>query len=274
MSISVELYEDAAKALEKARAFLASEPVLHNVILSLLETRVTHAEPGRYWVASNGSEVAGVVFQSPLNFTATITPMTPDVVAAAVDAIAEVGVALPGVSGDAATAARFAGQWTERHKSAAVPHEGQRIYEVRDVLETPAAGGHLRRAKRDDRELVIAWMRGFQADTGVEQGGGGSNPEAVVDSRSFWLWEDGEPVSMAMSTAPVEGVVRVGAVYTPPELRNCGYAGACVGQLSRLILEGGNRAILYTDLGNPVSNSIYRRLGYRAVAEVLRYRFT
>jgi predicted GNAT family acetyltransferase len=31
--------------------------------------------------------------------------------------------------------------------------------------------------------------------------------------------------------------------------------------------------MLYTDLANAVSNSIYRRLGYRAVAEVLRYRF-
>jgi predicted GNAT family acetyltransferase len=31
---------------------------------------------------------------------------------------------------------------------------------------------------------------------------------------------------------------------------------------------------LYTDLGNPTSNSIYRSVGYQAVAEALRYRFT
>jgi predicted GNAT family acetyltransferase len=31
--------------------------------------------------------------------------------------------------------------------------------------------------------------------------------------------------------------------------------------------------MLYTDLANPTSNSIYRRIGYRAVAEVLRYGF-
>jgi GNAT superfamily N-acetyltransferase len=280
MSISVELYEDAGKALEKARAFLASEPVLHNVILSLLETRAAYPEPGRYWVASDGERVAGVVFQSPLDFTATITPMSRDAVAAMVDGISEAGVALPGVSGEAGTAARFAGQWTERHKSAAVPIEGQRIYEIREVQETPAVAGRMRRAERADRELVIAWMRGFQADTGDgggrAQGGseqGRSAASAAVHRRSFWLWDDGGPVSMAMRTEPVEGVVRVGAVYTPPELRNRGYAGACVGALSQQILEGGHRSILYTDLGNPVSNSIYRRLGYRAVAEVLRYRF-
>lgn len=36
------------------------------------------------------------------------------------------------------------------------------------------------------------------------------------------------------------------------------------------------RVILFgqsTDLGNATSNSIYRRIGYRAVAEALRYRF-
>jgi GNAT superfamily N-acetyltransferase len=271
VAISVELYDDAAQALDKARAFLASEPVLHNVILTLLEARVAYPEPGRYWVASDVSTTAGVVFQSPLDFTATLTPMAADVVAAMVEAISEAGVGLPGVSGEAGTAARFAGQWTERHKSAAVPFEGQRIYEVRDVQETPAVTGHLRSALPQDRDLLVGWMHGFQADTGD---GGGSDPELIVDRRRFWLWDDGGAVSMAQSSERVEGVVRVGYVYTPPEQRKRGYAGACVGALSRGILEGGNRSILYTDLGNPASNSIYRRLGYRAVAEVLRYRFT
>ena len=30
---------------------------------------------------------------------------------------------------------------------------------------------------------------------------------------------------------------------------------------------------LYTDLANPTSNSIYRHVGYQAVAEILGYRF-
>ena len=37
--------------------------------------------------------------------------------------------------------------------------------------------------------------------------------------------------------------------------------------------EAGHRCILHTDLGNPTSNSVYRRIGYRCVAEGLRYRF-
>jgi uncharacterized protein len=79
---------------------------------------------------------------------------------------------------------------------------------------------------------------------------------------------------MAANSEPVEGVVRVQGVYTPPERRNRGYAGACVASLSRRMQEAGHRCILYTALGNPTSNSVYRRIGYRAVAEGLRYRFT
>ena len=78
---------------------------------------------------------------------------------------------------------------------------------------------------------------------------------------------------MAVHSEPIEGVVRLQAVYTPVEMRNRGYAGACVGGLSKRILEGGNHCILYTDLGDPVANTVYRRNGYSAVAEALKYRF-
>ena len=44
-----------------------------------------------------------MVVQSPLDYPATLTPMEPRVVLAIVDAIAEAGVTLAGVNGDAAT---------------------------------------------------------------------------------------------------------------------------------------------------------------------------
>jgi predicted GNAT family acetyltransferase len=80
-------------------------------------------------------------------------------------------------------------------------------------------------------------------------------------------------VSMAVSRKPIEGVVRVAGVYTPPEKRKLGYAAACVHALSKHMRDSGYCCALYTDIANPTSNSIYRRIGYRAVSEVLRYRF-
>jgi hypothetical protein len=121
MELKVLFSEDPAFALRRADRFLSSEPVLHNLILTLLRARVAQGDPGRYWIALHGEEAVGVVVQSPLEYPATLTPMGPRAVLAVVDAIAEAGVTLPGVNGDAATAASFAGQWSERCKSPAVP---------------------------------------------------------------------------------------------------------------------------------------------------------
>jgi predicted GNAT family acetyltransferase len=67
--------------------------------------------------------------------------------------------------------------------------------------------------------------------------------------------------------------VRLDLVYTPAELRRHGPAGALIGAMSTRMLEEGRRAILYAQLANPTSNARYRRIGYRAVAEILQYRF-
>lgn len=273
MDIKIAFSEDPALVLSKAGEFLVSKPVLHNLILSLLGARLTQPEPGRYWVAMDGDKAVGVVLQSPLTFPATLTPMESGAVAAMVDAIAEAGVTLPGVNGDAATAASFAGQWTERCKSAATPFQGNRLYELLEMGEAPSIQGGLRQAVPSDRSLMVQWTRAFQTEIDEPANDAELRVERGLAAGQFWLWDDRETVSMAVSREPIEGVVRLSGVYTPPDKRKRGYAAACVYALSKHLRDAGYRGILYTDLGNPTSNSIYRRIGYRAVAEVLRYCF-
>jgi predicted GNAT family acetyltransferase len=192
-----------------------------------------------------------------------------------VNAITEAGVSLPGVVGDAATAATFAGHWTEKRKSAATPFQGMRLYELFELAEAPEIRGKLRQADPGDRGLMIQWTRAFQDE--IDEHESADETELRVDrglsAGELWLWDDSETVSMAVNRKPVEGVVRVGGVYTPANKRKRGYAAACVHALSKYFRDAGYRCILYTDLANPTSNSIYQRIGYRAVAECLRYRF-
>jgi len=168
MAVEVVFGEDPGRVLSEAGPFLASDPVRHNLILTLLHARVAYPEPGRYWMARDGGAAVGVAFQSPLDFFASVTPMRADAVAGLVEAIVDAGVILPGVNGEAATAARFAGQWTERRGSAAFPVEGLRIYELARAPQATAAGGRMRKASIDDRDLVLAWTRGFFIDVGQE----------------------------------------------------------------------------------------------------------
>ncbi|MGZ4735532.1 MAG: GNAT family N-acetyltransferase [Acidimicrobiia bacterium] len=256
-----------------ADAFLASDPVRHNVILTLLHGRVAHPEPGRYWVVDVDGRTGGVVFQSPLHYPATITPMSPEALSAVVDAIVGGDVRLPGATGEAASAARFAGHWTERAGVGARPVQGQRIYEVEYVTDPRPARGGLRRAGPDDQDLLVAWFQAFQADIGETVSDTSEVVERRIAAGQLWIWSDREPVATAGLSAEVSGVVRVGPVYTPPERRNHGYASSLVAAISRAVLSDGLRCILYTDLENPTSNAIYRSIGYQAVAEALRYEF-
>jgi len=62
----------------------------------------------------------------------------------------------------------------------------------------------------------------------------------------------------------------VAPVYTPPEHRGRGYAAAATAAVTRRLLDAGTREVLlFTDLANPTSNRLYRRLGYRPVEEVV-----
>jgi uncharacterized protein len=274
MEFKVLFSEDPGFVLRRADEFLSSQPVLHNLILWILHSRMAQGDPGRYWIAFHGEKPVGVVVQSPLDYPATLTPMDSRAVMAVVDGIAQAGATLPGVNGDAATAASFAGQWGERCKSAAIPFQGMRLYELLELGEVTRVEGKLRQAASSDRSLMIQWTRAFQNEINEPADDTELRVDRQLAAGQLWVWDQhGETTSMAGSRTPVQGVVRLSGVYTPPEKRRHGYAAACVHALSKHLRAGGYRCILYTDLGNPTSNSIYRRIGYRAAAEALRYRF-
>ncbi|HZJ26894.1 MAG TPA: GNAT family N-acetyltransferase [Acidimicrobiia bacterium] len=267
----VHATDDPAQVLAHAGHFLLSRPVEHNIILTLLHQRVEASEPGHYWWITDEDSVVGVGFQSPVTFSAAVTPMAREHVDALVAAI---DVALPGIIAEAATAAAFAGSWAQRHRSVARPVEGQRLYRLAGFRAVVGAAGRLRRVEAAERRMLEAWIEGFTAETA-----GAAEPASVTARRylvdeSAWIWDDDGPACLTRVSPVVGGVARLGPVFTPPERRGCGYATACVGRLSQTIEQDGNTAILYTQLENPTSNAIYRRIGYRPVLEVLSYGFS
>lgn len=82
----------------------------------------------------------------------------------------------------------------------------------------------------------------------------------------LWLWQDdSEIVWLAGVSQPAAGVARVGPVYTPPARRRRGYGAAVTARASQAgIVVGASHVVLYTDLSNPTSNSIYQSIGYIA----------
>ena len=122
--------------------------------------------------------------------------------------------------------------------------------------------------------MLAEWLQAFAVEAGVPASPDAySSVEKSLASERLFVWEDGGPASMARWAGPTPTGVRVGPVYTPPERRGRGYASACVAALSQRLLDGRAFCALFTDLDNPVSNRIYRRIGYEPVCDFAQYQF-
>lgn len=152
------------------------------------------------------------------------------------------------------------------------PVMSQGIYECRAVSLPGQVSGLRRVAKAADRETLAAWAQRLSAEALNEHV---TDEEALVrvDNHiargAMHVWEDDRHVvSVAAAVAPTPHGVRINNVYTPPEWRGRGYAGALVASLTQAMLESGRAfTFLHTDLTNPTSNRLYLRIGYRHVAD-------
>ena len=276
----VERLEDAATFLVQAEQLLLADEARHNLILGIAGTIRDSPEvyPLRslWLVRKDGRPVAAAIRTPPYNLILA-RPESPLALEALAGGLAE---ELPGVNGCVPEADEFAELWAG--KTGARPRTGMRqgVYALERVESLPAVPGSARVATADDRELALRWWIAFGDEVLHEGGPGRENAEAMIDhrlsapGRGFLLWEDGgEAVSVAGWGGATPNGIRIGPVYTPPELRGHGYATALTAELSQRLLdgdlfEGGRRfCFLYTDLANPTSNAIYERIGYRRVAE-------
>jgi GNAT superfamily N-acetyltransferase len=255
--------------------FLQQDPVLHTIIMSNVHERANgtaraESEPS-YFVSVHDPDVIGVAMRTP-GRGVYLGALREELAVPIADAYADVLPELPGVAGDRPAAHRFAQRWVERRGGSLTETRGTRLHKLIDFTPLSADGGTPRPMNAYEVDLVAAWGKdGFAEELST---GHHEWAAARLARGTMWMWEvDGEAVSMVGYHLPLFGVCRVGPVYTPPERRRHGYAGALTSHVSALILADGNQACLYTDLANPTSNKIYHQAGYRPVAEFVDVEF-
>lgn len=184
---------------------------------------------------------------------------------------------LPGVLAAKGLAETFVEAWTKLSNCSCKAGLQERVFKLTEVTPPQAVPGYLRTASEADLELVVEWTYAFMVE--AQQHGtleeAQSLAKAKIADGTAYLWEAaGKPVSLAGKTRPTTNGITIGPVYTPPLQRGHGYASACVATLSQLLLdEGWKFCTLFTDLANPTSNSIYQKMGYKAVCDFNEYIF-
>ena len=187
-------------------------------------------------------------------------------------------VLVPGVMTDKNLAEGFAKAWSRAKGVSYRVNRDQRIYELEKVNPKIPLIGKLRLAEEKDMSFIPYWREGFNSDCFGDNLSVNTDPEPyryLIEKKNQYILEDnGTAVSTALMNRAMKTVCGVGGVYTPPYFRGKGYASSCVAGVSLLILEKGfTKCVLYTDLANPTSNSIYQKIGYRPVCDSLEIKF-
>ncbi len=213
-----------------------------------------------------------------------VLPMADEAALALARAIHERGEAVGGLNGSLPAAEVMAGELARLQGDAVEVAQHTRLFELGELVPPTGVPGSLRTATHDDFDLAKEWVDRFMYDADVQAGRDPAahgreeiDPEDLrrrIEQGTYWFWLDeaGERVHLTGANPPAFGVARIGPVYTPPEQRRKGYAGAAVAEVSQIFLDAGARVCLYTDQANPTSNGIYQAIGYRPVVDQVNLR--
>jgi RimJ/RimL family protein N-acetyltransferase len=252
------------------------DPVAHTIELTALQAGGFPVDSLLFTIWNDGVAAAAALQVPPYPLACNGIP------AAAMETVAvklaEVRRGLTGVRGTRSSAVAFADAWrTVTGRSGAITTE-ERLYRLRTLRVPDGVTGTARLATSDVRGQLVEWVELFFRETFSQRDEAAA--ERFVDTSNrvgdrFVVWDiDGTPVSMAMLRAPAADVSRIGLVFTPPDRRGNGYGSAVTAAASDLAHRSGTSdVVLFADLANPVSNAIYQRIGFEAVADSVRIDF-
>ncbi len=275
-------FADAKAFQERILPVLGKNEILHNLILGIASRLVdlpdVHTDPAYMAVVEREGVLHLAALMTPprdLLFAAVGEPDIEDV-RSIVQSLIDGGWQVPGVHAAEASAAMFARVWGELTGMAYEVEMSLRLFDLRAVIAPRPAAGCLRLAEMGDLDLAVAWMNTFETEIMGREREDTVRKLAAhrIKAGDIFLWQDEEPVSMAVVVRKSPRGAVVGGVYTPPELRGRGYASCCVAGLSQAQLDAGKEyCALFTDLANPTSNHIYQEIGYRPICDFKHFVF-
>lgn len=236
------------------------------------------------WVMATISDAKGIqltaIMTPPHNITlyATDNIINPEAINCLIDGLKDREI--PGVTTEKNLAEYFAKEYALRKGITCNTTMSQRIYELTAVNPDIQKVDTVRLLNEKDIHFFPYWAEAFYAAGSYGQTEMSIPQEAdpylyrIASKKIYILEDNGIPVSMAGYTREMQTAIGVAFVYTPPYERGKGYATSIVAQISQLALDKGfTKCVLYTDLANPISNSIYQKIGYIPICDSLQLKF-
>ncbi|MHB8378367.1 MAG: GNAT family N-acetyltransferase [Acidimicrobiales bacterium] len=273
--------------LTETTPYRGLDPIRTNVLGSVASSVARDArvyDAYWWWLVKDGGVVVGASIRTA-PFGLQIGPMSDEAAKLLSTAVAREDDEFPWLVGSEALVTTFLEGYVNANSpgSSRKPLRGRKsfIYELGE-LDTPDVEGQCRVATVDDVELVDQWSSDFHFYIeGVARDPDERDREFLITrvregAMTLWCVRN-VAVAMAGHATPVETpsglVTRIGPVFTPAENRGRGYGSAVTAALCHELLNRGSRVMLYADADNPTSNGVYRRIGFRAIDDVVQYDF-
>ena len=279
--MQVAFENNPKRFLDKYGDYLRQHEAEHNLILTLCQTAEQKIARGedcdiRFMTLSNDEGLVMATAQTPPH-NLVLSRATQHEIAPLTEMLAKQQIHFPGIVGPSDIASSFAETWGALTGQKSVEYMDQIIYSLTKVLAPPPVEGAMRLAKIGEAPIIASWIQSFAADAlpkseQLDNAAALKKAEDVIKAGRMNVWDvKGRPVAQA-AVSGTQNVARISLVYAPPEERGHGFAKAVVANLSQQQLDAGkSMCCLYADARNPVSNSIYRKIGYEFVGRSSLY---
>ncbi len=272
-------FDDPVQYYQQVESYLLSSEAIHCLILGIskgLCRPQNDASKPYLAVVENNKSIVATAIQTPPRKLILSKAIAIEAVELIVGDLSNNFQSLPGVIAPKAEAKAFVDSWQRLTGQTCRLDVAMRVHQLETVQSINSATDKLRLAVENDRHLLTDWGRAFETEALGENTPKSDSQlwfDRHLENQSLFVWQDNVAVSMAACSGATPNGIRINAVYTPPEYRGRGYATSCVAEVSRQLRDRYKYCFLFTNLANPVSNHIYRKIGYLPMGDISNYSF-
>ena len=248
----------------RTKSFLMRDEATNGLMISVAMRLAQAPEGGTHYAAvvQRGTEAMGAALRQG-GHKLIVTRLSDETARLLAEDWPRDGTGLAHAGGPAPDITRFAEhycRWTGRKSR---PGIAQRLYRADAIASRHPVAGVMRPAQDTDLPLVRQWLAGYTSETQ----GPSIAIERHIQAKRLHLWINNGPVAMASISGTTPNSARLSLVYTPPAHRGQGYGQAIVAGLGAKMLKDFRLLTLFTDIGNPVANNVYRKVGFTPVCD-------